>query len=233
MSATAAQLAANRANAQHSTGPATPEGKAASARNAVRHGFRSTTVVLPHEDPAEYDALLACLAANVRPQSLNGERCVREMADSEWRLRRARAHQHSLLVRKIEELAAASPDLPAEEIEIRAHEQLTAASPYFRQLLHWEEKFRRQYDRAWHMSTSEQTKRRKLSAYERLVEALPAIPPRPLSAPPPARPPSQIQTNEPNPSVGATPRNAPCPCGSRVKYKRCCGKSAPPLLFAA
>jgi hypothetical protein len=28
-------------------------------------------------------------------------------------------------------------------------------------------------------------------------------------------------------------RNAECPCGSGQKYKRCCGKEAPPLLFAA
>ncbi len=38
MPASPAQLAANRANAQHSTGPRTPEGKAASARNALSHG---------------------------------------------------------------------------------------------------------------------------------------------------------------------------------------------------
>ncbi|MCW5982393.1 MAG: SEC-C domain-containing protein [Bryobacteraceae bacterium] len=25
-----------------------------------------------------------------------------------------------------------------------------------------------------------------------------------------------------------TPRNAPCPCGSGLKYKRCCGRTAPP-----
>jgi hypothetical protein len=31
----------------------------------------------------------------------------------------------------------------------------------------------------------------------------------------------------------ATARNAECPCGSGQKYKRCCGKTAPPLLFAA
>jgi hypothetical protein len=38
MVATAAQLAANRANASRSTGPRTPEGKAASSRNALTHG---------------------------------------------------------------------------------------------------------------------------------------------------------------------------------------------------
>jgi uncharacterized protein YecA (UPF0149 family) len=25
-------------------------------------------------------------------------------------------------------------------------------------------------------------------------------------------------------------RNAPCPCGSGEKYKRCCGKGAPPQI---
>jgi AcrR family transcriptional regulator len=32
---------------------------------------------------------------------------------------------------------------------------------------------------------------------------------------------------------GAVGRNSPCPCGSAQKYKRCCGKNAPPLLHAA
>jgi len=30
-----------------------------------------------------------------------------------------------------------------------------------------------------------------------------------------------------------TPRNALCPCGSGNKYKRCCGKNAPPVLTRA
>jgi uncharacterized protein YecA (UPF0149 family) len=29
------------------------------------------------------------------------------------------------------------------------------------------------------------------------------------------------------------PRSAPCPCRSGEKYKRCCGKNAPPVLFGA
>jgi len=33
--------------------------------------------------------------------------------------------------------------------------------------------------------------------------------------------------NEPNAQI---PRGAPCPCGSGLKYKRCCGQNAPPLL---
>jgi preprotein translocase subunit SecA len=31
----------------------------------------------------------------------------------------------------------------------------------------------------------------------------------------------------------STPRNAPCPCGSGQKYKRCCGRNAPAVLNVA
>ena len=40
------QLAANRANARRSTGPRTPEGKARSAQNAVKHGFTASSFVV-------------------------------------------------------------------------------------------------------------------------------------------------------------------------------------------
>ncbi|MBL8173241.1 MAG: SEC-C domain-containing protein [Bryobacterales bacterium] len=32
------------------------------------------------------------------------------------------------------------------------------------------------------------------------------------------------------PQTAQTPRNASCPCGSGQKFKRCCGKDAPPVL---
>ncbi|HEX9841636.1 MAG TPA: hypothetical protein VGC20_02755 [bacterium] len=41
------QIAANRRNAKKSTGPRPPEGKAASAQNAVKHGLLSRTPLLP------------------------------------------------------------------------------------------------------------------------------------------------------------------------------------------
>src|SRR5271165_4803483 len=55
--ATAAQIEANRCNAQKSTGPKTERGKARARRNAITHGMtaRTTLPVLPQEDPKELE----------------------------------------------------------------------------------------------------------------------------------------------------------------------------------
>ncbi|HEY7615839.1 MAG TPA: hypothetical protein VH744_03475, partial [Terriglobales bacterium] len=58
--ATLAQIAANRANAQLSTGPRTEAGKAAVAQNRATHGLSGAAFfLLPHEDEAEFQALVA------------------------------------------------------------------------------------------------------------------------------------------------------------------------------
>lgn len=62
--ATAAQITANQANAQHSTGPRTEAGKATSAQNATKHGLSSKTVVIV---PGQEEAF-AELEATLRQQ---------------------------------------------------------------------------------------------------------------------------------------------------------------------
>src|SRR5271157_4424491 len=55
--ATAAQIEANRRNAQRSTGPKTDDGKTRARRNALKHGMAALTImpVLPQEDPKELE----------------------------------------------------------------------------------------------------------------------------------------------------------------------------------
>ena len=49
MAASRRQQAANQANAQHSTGPQTPEGKAQSAQNSLKHGLTAQGLVVDGE----------------------------------------------------------------------------------------------------------------------------------------------------------------------------------------
>src|SRR5437764_10247347 len=65
--ATQAQITANRANALKSTGPRSPEGKSASRFNALKHGLDADSLVLPGEDPAEYDALVRGYHESLNP----------------------------------------------------------------------------------------------------------------------------------------------------------------------
>jgi hypothetical protein len=95
--ATQAQTVANRANAQHSTGPQSEAGKLAVARNSLGHGLSSNQfAVLPCEDAAEYESLRAALHADFAPDSTAEIFLVDEMARAQWKLRRVAAMEQEL-----------------------------------------------------------------------------------------------------------------------------------------
>lgn len=86
------QLAANRANALASTGPRTPEGKARSRWNALKHGALAQAVIPaglePFEARAAFDELFATLRAELAPATAMEELLVERIATSYWRLAR-------------------------------------------------------------------------------------------------------------------------------------------------
>src|SRR5256885_15587050 len=86
--ATLKQIEANRRNAVLSTGPKTPEGKAAVRLNALRHGLRARTVVLPGEKSEAFQQLCDDLEAEWQPQTPTEQLYVEQMAVSQWKLRR-------------------------------------------------------------------------------------------------------------------------------------------------
>jgi hypothetical protein len=63
----AAKIAANRLNAQKSTGPKTPEGKARSRANAVTHGLCAVVVEIPGDDPEVLGGRLGEWEAELNP----------------------------------------------------------------------------------------------------------------------------------------------------------------------
>ena len=78
------QKAANRRNAQHSTGPITPQGKAASKLNSLKHGLASQTHILPFESQADYDALEQALIDDLQPQGPAELLLVQRFAQKQW-----------------------------------------------------------------------------------------------------------------------------------------------------
>ena len=69
--ASEAQLAANRANAQFSSGPKTEQGKLVSSHNALKTGLTGRTIVLPTDDVAAYQTLVALINRKFNPPTMS------------------------------------------------------------------------------------------------------------------------------------------------------------------
>lgn len=87
------QIEANRRNAQLSTGPRTPRGKAVAKMNAVKHGILSTQVLVrgrhAKENRRELVALHERFVADLQPVGPVEEMLVDQVVTAHWRLRRA------------------------------------------------------------------------------------------------------------------------------------------------
>jgi hypothetical protein len=82
------QQIASRTNGAKSHGPITAEGKQASARNSLNHGFNSKRVVLPGESQEEFDELLASYLDEHQPETPTERTLIENMAVARWRQQR-------------------------------------------------------------------------------------------------------------------------------------------------
>ena len=105
-----------------STGPRTPEGKARSSTNALRHGLTGRVIVLPSEDMDAYRAFCAELMADLAPETPLERQYAQTFCDTQWRLNRARSLEDSML--SLGHFEAAG-DIDTDHPEI--HAALTAA----------------------------------------------------------------------------------------------------------
>jgi len=104
------QLTANQANSQLSTGPRTEEGKARSSQNSLKHGVFAKTIVLPGESQEEFDALLAGLRKDHKPEGETESNLVRGLAEIQWRLDRLRRYEAAATDEALETGNFESPD---------------------------------------------------------------------------------------------------------------------------
>jgi len=192
---TAAQILANRQNAERSHGPVTAEGRARVSQNATKFGLFSVANFVRPEERDIFNEFESGYFAELAPDSSLEETLAREIIHAAWRLRRCA------------DLEIAPPeDLTDEEVD-RLQISIDRA--------------RAAAQRTFHRSLKEL---RRLQA-ERLYATFAAANTVPQV--------STKQTQSEPVKSAIIPRSAPCPCKSGLKYKRCCGKNAAPVLFNA
>jgi len=96
------QRASSRRNAQLSTGPRTPRGRAAVTANALIHGFYGRVAIADFEDPADYHATLADYLADLRPAGAVEIELVHRLVKDLWKLRRLERLERAFLLDSIE-----------------------------------------------------------------------------------------------------------------------------------
>jgi len=87
--ATQAQILANRRNAQKSTGPCTPRGKAAISHNAVKHALSARQAVISSESQADFDLYRDQILDELAPASPMESILAERIVSLSWRLKRA------------------------------------------------------------------------------------------------------------------------------------------------
>ena len=208
---TKSELAARRANAAKSTGPRTPEGKARSSQNAVKHGFFTQTALLYYESPEEFVALRDAYISEYNPQGPTEMHFVMEMANAQYRLRRVRGIEADL-IQKLVTRDIVGSGLSNGEIQAEAFRTLADESDALQLLQRYEVMFRRQYERALRLLWEHRDRQRRLAspkpasrrpatspATSRALQALHAL----LVSPAPGE--SGILQNEPEPAPSPTP----------------------------
>jgi uncharacterized protein with GYD domain len=116
-----AKLAANRANAQKSTGPRTDAAKAVTRFNAVRNALTGQTILLPTDDALLYQNHCHAYRKELNPVGAFETNLVQAIADHDWRLARSPALEANLYA--LGERNLAGDEMPAHLLE--AHIQVT------------------------------------------------------------------------------------------------------------
>ena len=194
-----------RINGAKSKGPKSPETRAKSAANSLRHGLTAvSTVILDCESPDEFKKLLAEFVAMHEPATPAEHDSVEQMAIARWRVRRACMSETALLDVEMhrcqpefdKQYAGADPGI---HLAV-AIKNLADDSRALALLSRYESRLQRTYDRAYHTLRELQAARK---AQER------------KHSDPPAAPQDQPPTHQ--------QRRTPCPtstCGQNGKTRK-------------
>jgi len=234
----------------------TPEGKAISARNALKSGLFSTGDFIRNGEESEYTQTLESLLGELSPEGILENTFTSEIMGATWRLRRcrllesafdmiedetllekqqksvdrARAQSHSILRKSMTELRKLQTE---RQIRLQLEIDEPSGLADTRQILNamklneaisgsdqQEQPEEEHPESAESLQEFEDMLRRELMITDADEAQYPRINP-------PKAPSSFCKPAAPAPAVSRSlPRNKPCPCGSGLKYKKCCGGPA-------
>jgi hypothetical protein len=142
-----------RTNGAKSQGPTTPEGRAKSSTNSIRHGLTAKSIVLPNESAGEFQFLLDSHVDQFRPQTQVEMGLVETMAVARWRLRRIQLIETTLLttetVHRAEVTGRQFADVDADARLAAVFQKLANTGPGLALLVRYEGTLNRSYDRAF------------------------------------------------------------------------------------
>jgi hypothetical protein len=229
--ATEAQIAANRINAQASTGATTAAGKARSSRNALSTGlFSRGDFVLPDEQ-AQYAEFCASFQTHLEPEGPIEQTLTAEIIHAAWRMRRCSAVAAGLTgsLDPMVDPAAAQTQQAVDRARNDAHRAFQRSLSELRRL-QTERQFRTES-----FPEDFDPPALGIASFKDMAPALMIDTQRQLLLQKlrPNQEPKPLFTIPTQSALGQTPRNSPCTCGSGHKFKRCCGKGAPAVLNRA
>jgi hypothetical protein len=221
-------IRANTANAAFSTGPRTPEGKRRSSQNAAKHRFSSDQVVIGDGDQETFDSLHDTCHDEFEPASDSETILVDKIAIARWNMRR---------IEKAE--AKYHRDNPDAGLDVKTHPQLevfrrysiAAEGSFFRCLRELRSLQAARYSIAQNVEDIPNLVKAPTPSHRQLMADLRALVDGPLPGWGSVGTEKSPERNEPNSEVkppDLISRSGPCPCKSGQKYKRCCGRNAPP-----
>jgi hypothetical protein len=150
------------------------------------------------------------------------DRRIEELAYTDFRRDRLRAAMNALEFKNMERAYEARPELAPPIERHRLDGELIGEAHLRDHVDH--QQLQRLYALERSLTRTLRALERDLAAYIAILEERFAATPQPENEK------LQNEPNAPKFRAASPPRNAPCPCGSGLKAKRCCGKNAPPTL---
>jgi hypothetical protein len=144
MATTAAKLAANRANATHSTGPADTS---RTRFNGLAHGLTSKQTVIRGEDQQEFDAFQRKLLRDLAPASEVESVLADRIVTAAWRLKRFARVETSFFNNRIDAILEADPQIDPDSALANLFTD-PAETARMRLFLRYQTSVQREYDTA-------------------------------------------------------------------------------------